>query len=104
MVPIASFFSVGFGTIVFLNSERDIRYVVNKIAASTLHSMEHEIAELLNRRSSLDELQWKRLEVLTSLHQRIATSSYRTALRSGLSVFIPFVGPVVSAVWPKLKS
>ncbi len=105
VVPLASFFSVGFGTIVFLNSEHDIRSVVREIAASTLLSTEHEIADLFNRRRSLDELRWKRLQGLMSLHEKVvATGSYRSALVSGLSILVPLVVPVITAAadqWTK---
>ena len=90
--------------VVFLTSEHDIRRVVNGVAASTLRAAEAEIADLFNRRSSLDDLQWKRLQELTALHEKmVATGSYRSALLSGLSILVPFVGPVAAAVdWPKL--
>ncbi len=100
VVPTASFFSVVFGTIVFLNSESDIRSVVKESSESTLQSTETEIGDLFNRRSSLDDLEWKRLNVLTSLHDKlVATGSYRSALLSGLSLSVPLVGPAVAAIW-----
>ncbi len=105
VVPTASFFSVGVGTVVFLNSERDIRSVVNGVAASTLRSTEREIAELFSRRSGLDELQWEQLQGLMSLHDKIvAAGSYRSALFSWLSILVPLVVPLVTAIvdaWSK---
>lgn len=105
VVPLASFFSVGFGTVVFLNSEHAIRSVVREIATSTLLSTEREIADLLKRRSSLDELQWQRLQGLMSLHEKVvATGSYRSALVSGLSILVPLVVPVITTtaeLWAK---
>lgn len=107
VVPLASFFSVGFGTIVFLGSERDIRSVVREIATSTLLSTEHEIADLLSRRGSLDNLEWERLQELMSLHEKVsATGAYRSALVSGLSILVPLVVPLITAAadqWTKHK-
>jgi glucan phosphoethanolaminetransferase (alkaline phosphatase superfamily) len=102
VVPTASFFSVIFGTIVFLNSESDIRSAVKESAESTLQSTESEITDLFSRRGSLDDLDWKRLNALTALHDKlVATGSYRSALLSGLSLLVPLVAPV-AAVWPRL--
>jgi len=103
VVPVASFFSLGFGTIVFLTSENDIRCVVNGVVARTLRSVEPEIADLFNRRGGLDDLQWKRLQELMALHDKMATTgSYRSVLLSGLSILVPFVGPVAAINWSKL--
>jgi len=100
VVPTASFFSLGVGTIVFLNSERDIRHVVNEVAASTLRTTEREIADLFNRRDELDQAARDRLKELMSLHEKLAATgwyrSYRSALFSVLSILAPFAGPIVS--------
>ena len=100
VVPTASFFSLGVGTIVFLDSERDIRHVVNEVAVSTLRTTECEIADLFNRRDELDQTGWDRLKELMSLHEKLAATgwyrSYRSAFLSVLSILAPFAGPIVS--------
>jgi hypothetical protein len=97
VVPTASFFSLGFGAVVFVGSERNLRYVTDKIAASTLRETEVEIASLFSRRSELDDLGWTRLKEVMLLHQRLATTGwYRSASFSTLSILSAFAGPVVS--------
>jgi hypothetical protein len=104
VVPIASFFSVVFGTIVFLNSERDIRVAVKERMESSLISIEGEIVGLYNRRSTLDELQWERLTALIALREKlIATGSYRSVFTSSLSLLVPLIGPAVAAISPQIK-
>lgn len=106
VVPTASFFSVGFGTIVFLSSEHDIRSVVGEVATSTLLATERESADLFTRRDNLDNVQWERLQRLVSLHEKVvATGSYRSVLVSGLSILVPLVVPAITAVaeWVKHK-
>jgi hypothetical protein len=97
VVPTASFFSLGVGTIVFLSSERNIRYVVNEVVASTLRTTERETVDLFNRRGELDQAGWNRLKELMSLHEKlVATGWYRSAFLSVLSILAPFAGPIVS--------
>jgi hypothetical protein len=105
VVPVASFFSVGFGTVVFLNSEEDIRSVVKKLSRATLNSLEKEIEDLFSRRSTLDESQWERMRVsMTSRDQLIATGSYRSAVFSWFNILGPLALPLIPAIveaWKK---
>lgn len=102
VVPTASFFSLGVGTIVFLDSERDIRHVVNEVAASTLRTTECEIADLFNRRGELDQAGRDRLKELMSLHEKLAATgwyrSYQSAFLSVLSILATLAGPIVSSI------
>jgi hypothetical protein len=102
VVPTASFFSLGVGTIVFLDSERDIRHVVNEVAASTLRTTECEIADLFSRRDELNEAGQDRLKELMALHEKLAATgwyrSYQSAFLSVLSILATFAGPIVSSI------
>jgi hypothetical protein len=105
VVPVASFFSVGFGTVIFLNSEKDIRSVVKKVSRATLNSLEKEIEDLFTRRSTLDESQWQRMRVqIASRDHLIATGSYRSAVLSWLNILgplaLPLIPPAIEA-WKK---
>ena len=96
-VLITGFFSIGFGTIVFLRSEAAIRLVVEDVTRATLRLIEAEVARLRNRFKELSEVDWRRLTELNLLHDKVAMAgSYRSVIISGLSVLVPFVIPVVS--------
>jgi hypothetical protein len=101
-VLITGFFSIGFGTIIFLRSEAALRRAVKKVTLSTLRVAEKEVAELSIRLGELDEANWKKLTQLSSLHNEVATAgSYRSLILSGLSVFVPFVIPLLSLFFHK---
>jgi hypothetical protein len=105
VVPVASFFSVGFGTIVFLHSEEDIRSVVKKVSRASLNLLEKEIEDLYSRRGTLDEPQWLRMRVsMASRDQLIASGSYRSAVFSWLNILGPLALPLIPPVvewWKK---
>ncbi|MGH8609363.1 MAG: hypothetical protein ACREX9_18705 [Gammaproteobacteria bacterium] len=63
----------------FLNSERNIRYVVNEVAASTFRTTEREVADLFNRRAALDQAGWNRLKELMSLLEKLAATGWYEA-------------------------
>ena len=96
-VLVIGFFSIGFGTIVFLRNEAALRQAVNTVTRSTLRLVEIEVADLSNRLGELDEANWNRLTELNALHKEVATTgSYRSIIVSGLSVMVPFVIPLIS--------
>ena len=105
VVPVASFFSVGFGTIIFLHSEEDIRSVVKKVSRASLNALEKEIEDLFSRRTTLDEAQWHRMRVsIASRDQLIASGSYRSAVFSWLNILGPLALPLIPLVveaWKK---
>ena len=96
-VIVIGFFSIGFGTIVFLRNEAALRQAVNTVTRSTLRLVEIEVADLSHRLGALDEANWSRLAELNALHKEVATAgSYRSIIVSGLSVMVPFVIPLIS--------
>jgi hypothetical protein len=97
VVPITSVFSLPFGTVVFRRSENAIRKAVAEVVHNTLRSTEREIADLFAQRTELSESKWRQLHELVSLHRSLTTAGlYRSFLISGLSLFVPLIGPVVS--------
>jgi hypothetical protein len=108
VVPTASLFSLGFGSFIFLSSERNIHRSVAEVLETTIRSAEQEIAALFSRRDALNEPEWTRLRELTALHKQLSVAgSYRSLILSGISLLGPFVVPVVSLAiqhWAKIKS
>jgi hypothetical protein len=99
VVPTASFFSLGFGTLMFLHSEWHIRRVVDEAAMATLRSLDTELTSLLDRFPRLDEKEWSNLKELTSVRAQVANAGrYQTIGLSALSIFVPFVGPLVTVL------
>jgi hypothetical protein len=97
-VPIAGFFSIGLGTIVFLRNEAAIRRAVKKASASTLRLIEMEVGNLSELLTSPQAASLERLEKLKALHNDVAKGgSYRSLIVSGLSLFLPFI-PLASLV------
>ena len=108
VVPTASLCSLGFGSFIFLSSERNIHRTVAEVLGTTIRSAEQEIAALFSRRDALNEPEWTRLRELTALHKQLSLAgSYRSLILSGISLLGPFVVPVVSLAiqnWPQIKS
>jgi hypothetical protein len=102
VVPIASFFSLVVGTIVFLGNEQKIRYVVNGVAAATQRSLERDISALAKDRNELDDAKWTRLKELIELRNSMASAGWYQSIRlSILSVVAPLLGPAVAllSIW-----
>jgi len=98
MVPIAGFFSIGLGTIVFLRSEAAIRRAVKKATASTLRLIEIEVGNLSGLLIPPQAESLERLEKLNALHKDVASAgSYRSLIISGLSLLLPFI-PLASRI------
>jgi len=91
-VPIAGFFSIGLGTIVFLRSEAAIRRAVKKATKSTLRLIEIEVGNLADLGIPSEAPSLERLAKLKTLHNDVATAgSYRSLVISGLSLLLPFI-------------
>ena len=106
VVPIASFFSLGVGAIVFLGNEQKIRHVVNGVVAATQLSLECDISALAKSRKELDEAKWTRLKELIELHNSVVSAGWYQSIRfSVLSIVAPFVGPAVAllSIWLKQR-
>ena len=99
LVPIASFFSLGVGTIVFLRSERNLKDFVKQRLDRTLDSLEKEINGLFARRTELADADWKRLEELRAVHKDLQSNGYYQSFGAkGLSFALPFVTPLTAAL------
>jgi hypothetical protein len=97
-MSITGFFSIGFGTIVFLRSEAAIRRAVENVTQSTLRLIEDKAGDLAIHLQSPDEAGLARLEKLNALHTEVATAgSYRSLIVSSLSIVLPFI-PLASLI------
>jgi hypothetical protein len=101
VMPLATFFSLGLGTITFIAAEFEIGRVANGILSSTVRSTEEQIAKLLGR-EDLTEAGSAKLKDLMSLHEKLSTSGWYKSVPLGvLSIITPFIGPVISALLSK---
>ena len=92
-------FSIGLGTIVFLSHEAGIRRAVNSAINIALRPIEFTTAELLEHRVRLSATEGRRLGELSAQHAAIAGSrSYRSAIFTGISLVLPLILPVVTAI------
>ena len=101
-VPVTCFFSLGFGVIVFLFTEADLRAASREARLATLEGIEAEAGALLARLGTLDDAGMKRLTELRALQAGIAAvTPYRSIVVSALSVLLPFI-PLASFLLPFL--
>jgi hypothetical protein len=99
VVPVTSAFSIPFGTVVYLESEKAIRTVVTTVLRNTLLSAEHQIAVILAKSSELTERELLEMNSLSTVHSRLVDrGGYRGALAVGLSLLIPAIGPATAVV------
>ena len=97
LVPIASFFSLGFGTFYFLRSESQIRRYVERKVDGSLHSLQHEINTLFLNRDGLPDPEIKRLQELRSIRKELEeTGYYRSFGATSISLLTPLVTPIAS--------
>jgi hypothetical protein len=99
VVPVTSAFSIPFGTLVYLESEKAIRTVVTTVLRNTLLSTERQIAVILAKKSELTERELLEMNVLSAVHSRLADrGKYRGALAVVLSLLIPAIGPATTVL------
>lgn len=97
VVPVATFFSLGVGTLVFLRSEADLATFVRRASSTRLREIERDIEALLARRSAMRPPEWARLDSLKALHASISASTdYSIFKFSSLSIIAPFLAPAIS--------
>ena len=99
VVPTTMFFSIAFGTIVFLAAESAIRHIVRDKTSSTLAYLEQEITRLFHQRDSLTSSQWEEFAQLKTMHKELSSAGgHHSYLLSLLSLLSPLIGPAVAAV------
>ena len=99
LVPLAGFLSLGFGSMVYLDSEAKIRATLRRFIQEKLAPVRRRTADLF--------VDWKddcpeRREILAELaelHDRaVAGSRYGSRMTAGLSLALPLILPIVSLI------
>ncbi len=99
LAPVATFFSLGVGTSVFLRAERNIRRFVQSQVDAMLASLEKETNQLLRRHEHLLEVEWSKLRELQAFHKDLEDNGYyQSVATSGLSLLVPIATPVTALV------
>jgi len=97
VVPVTSFFSIMYGTRIFLKSERAIRVAVDRVSRSTLRGLEKEVACSYAFNERLGEAEWKRVRELEALHKNLSDAgTYRSPITSSLSILVPVISPAAA--------
>jgi hypothetical protein len=98
-LAVTGIFSIGLGTVVFLAHESSIRRAVNEAINIALRPIETASIRLIGEGDMSSERDRKQLEELSALHAAIASSgSYRSAIVSFISLALPLILPVVTAI------
>lgn len=96
MVPIAGFFSLGFGTLVYLAAEARIRATLQRFASRGIDAIQQR-ANALMRGGSAPAEQLAEAARLADVQQRIVTGArYGSRVGVSVSVALPLIMPVVS--------
>lgn len=91
-VPVAGFFSIGVGVLVFLSAEAAIRSAVRTSQLRTLERLDGEAAAQIARIDQIGSDELKRVGEIRALHAALAgNGAYRSLFVGSLSVLLPFV-------------
>ncbi|HEX8654830.1 MAG TPA: hypothetical protein VF693_06380 [Allosphingosinicella sp.] len=97
MVPICGFFSLGFGTMVYLQTEGAIRSTLQAFTNSAAGALQKMCNAILDPGEGRIPRDTERLDLLTSWHDRIvAGGRYGSRLGTSVSISLPLLLPVVS--------
>ncbi|HEX8216586.1 MAG TPA: hypothetical protein VF577_03885 [Allosphingosinicella sp.] len=96
MVPIAGFFSLGFGTLVYLAGEARIRTTLQRFASRRVAPLQQRTNALMRADAPAAE-QLEEVQLLSALQDRIvAGARYGSRVGVSVSVALPLIMPVVS--------
>jgi hypothetical protein len=99
MVPVCSFFSLGFGSIVYLDSESVIRATLRRFANEEVRVLQGASNALLDPRNGKLPDAAERLELLAGWHDRIlAGGNYGSRIWASVSIALPLLLPLASAI------
>jgi hypothetical protein len=99
LVPIAGFFSLGFGSLVYLNSEAQIRGVLRRFTSDQAEILQREANELFDPLAGHLAPDPAGLKQITDWHDRVvAGGHYGSRVRIGLSILLPLLLPIVSLI------
>jgi hypothetical protein len=103
MIPISLFFSLGFGTLVYLGSEASIRAALQRFTALQTAGLQHRMNELLFPAEGTLPSDTKELDRLIGWHDRITGGGrYGSRIGAAVSITLPLLLPVVSLILSQL--
>ena len=99
LVPIAGFFSLGFGCLIYLASEGQIRNVLRRFTNDQAEILQYAANDLLDPIAGRVAPDPAALKQIGEWHDRIvAGGQYGSRVRVGLSILLPLLLPIVSLV------
>lgn len=99
LIPVAVFFSLGVGTLVYLGNESAIRAVLRRYAVERAEPLQRQIDVLLQGPDVASEATDARVERLVRLHDRIlAGSRYGSRVGTIVSIALPLVFPAIGLI------
>jgi hypothetical protein len=99
MVPVCGFFSLGFGSIVYLETENVIRSTLQRFANEAAAKLQAASNALLDPRGGKVPDSRERLDLLADWHDRILDGGrYGSRMGAGVSIALPLLLPVASIV------
>lgn len=99
LVPVAGFFSLGFGTLVYLGSEARIRATLRRFTQKKLAPVRCRSNDLFPDRAADVAAHGETLAGLADLHDRVvARGRYGSRIGATLSLALPLALPVISIV------
>jgi hypothetical protein len=99
LIPIAGFFSLGFGSLVYLTSESQIRGVLRRFTSDQAGILQRAANGLLDPLAGRLGPDPAELERIADWHDRIVAGGlYGSRVRVGLSIVLPLLLPVVSLI------
>ncbi|MDB5691177.1 MAG: hypothetical protein JWO81_240 [Alphaproteobacteria bacterium] len=105
MVPVCGFFSLGFGSIVYLESEDVIRSTLQRFTNEAASKLQAASNALLDPRSGKVPDSRERLDLLAGWHDRILEGGrYGSRIRAAVSIALPLLLPVASIIVQIFKS
>lgn len=99
MVPISLFFSLGFGTLVYLASESAIRAALKRFTGSHAAALQERMNEILSPAEGSVPPDAAELDRLLIWHDRvIAGGHYGSRIGATVSIALPLIMPVVTLI------
>ena len=104
MIPISLFFSLGFGTLVYLASEASIRAALQRFTARQTAGLQRRMNELLFPAEGTLPSDTEELDRLIEWHDRITGGGrYGSRIGTAVSITLPLLLPVISLILSQLR-
>jgi hypothetical protein len=99
MVPVTSFFSLIFGSLVFFRNWYEIRILARRIINKTISRIQDEVSLLFEDLSLISQEKLKKLESLLELQRNLSTTQpIRVVFVALLSILSPLIGLIATII------